>query len=251
MKGARQLRAPKSIDYIVHSAMNRLGVESDKYLDRYRIVALEYFSENLNLFHLPNISVKYYKPSASNKFQLPPDYVDYTKVGIEYNGEVWTLGLNTSMLKPQQDACGTQIGASRPKGGYVFVDHYRADGFITGLLGIGGGWNVSYFSVDRESNTLSLQGSLPKKTIILEYISSGVRMDGTTMVPLEAVDSIRQEIMFVHMASHKDTYGSYEITRQEKRVKEAELLLDRFLTTPTISELMDVFYKSYHQGVKR
>ncbi|MFT7280538.1 MAG: hypothetical protein ACI9DM_000257 [Cyclobacteriaceae bacterium] len=254
---SKHIQAPKSIAYIVASTMERTGAEGDKYEERYTIIANEYFSEKLNMFYLPNLQVKYYDANSSDLFELPSDYVDYNKVGIDINGEVWTLGLNEHLAKPRKEACGDRIpvdqtsGGGIPSGGYVFADHYKNGSLRTGLLGLGGGWNFGYFDIDHEERLLSLKGALPKGEVILEYTSSGVKQDGTTMVPLQAVDCVRQELILQHQKRHKKEYSRGDVLDQMQILKDAENLLDRFENTPTASELTDLFYESYGQGAKR
>lgn len=252
---SKNISALKSIAYVVHSTLNRLGLETDKYEERWTIIATEFFSEELNLYHLPNIAVKRYTPNSTNLFKLPQDYADYTKVGMNINGEMWTLGLNKHLVKPREEACGDRIPVHSnsghvPRGGYVFADHYHHGQLVSGLLGLGGGWNYGYFDIDIEERILSVKGALPKNEVILEYISSGVRKDGTTMIPLEAVAPMREYLLAEHY-KRDDKYGRGDVLDQERRVDKALDKLDRFIETPTLDELLDIFYESYKQGAKR
>jgi len=247
--------APKSMAYIVASALLRIGGEGDKMIERFTVIANEYYSEKLNMLYLPNIAVKYYDASSTNLFTLPNDFVDYLKVGMELNGEMWTLGLNEHLVLPRKEACGERIPTSTnavsiPSGGYAFADHYRNGSLVTGMLGRGGGWNVGYFNIDREERLLSIDGSLPKNELILEYTSSGVKKDGTSMVPLEAVNCVRQHLILEHYARNVKEYGSL-IGLQMQALRDAENLLDRYVSTPTLDEVLDAFYESYKQGAKR
>lgn len=249
--------ALKSIRYVVMSALNRLGQYSDKEVDRFMVAATEYFSEYLNLFHIDSIEVAYLKTNGTSQLQLPPDFVSHTKVGVDINGEIWVLGLNEHLVKPRAEACGDLLpltggpgGSSFPSGGYLFADHYRDGSFIAGMFGRGGGWNMAYYNIDKGSRMLLIDGSVPRGEIILEYIGSGVKKDGTTLVPLECVDSMRQFVILQAMKFDKKWNGN-DVRMQERTLEKAEMLMERFITTPTMEEILDLFYESYRAGIKR
>lgn len=240
---------------IVKSALNRRGAYSATNMARYTTIAAEYYSEQINMFITDNVEVAYMNFNGTRIKKLPEDYIDYTKVGININGEVWTLGLNKHLVKPRKEDCGDRVDnlgvtAHHPGFTYAFHDHYRDGVFVSGLQTVGGGWNTGYFNVDKDERLLIIDGHIPKGEVILEYISTGIKKDGLTYIPYHAVNAVRMYVLWqmdeydrnVPMSTKKD---------RERQFLEAEEQAKWFEEAPTLSEILDIFNESYTPGAKR
>ena len=229
--GKENIAAPKSLRYVVSSALLRIGEYSDKNIDRFMVFAKEYYSEKLNMYYLPNVDVAYLKTNGTSQFKLPPSFVDYTKVAMRTGNHLSMLRLNDQYITPQEQGCCT------------FVDHYHENTFVSGLRCDFRG-NKAGFSIDKERRLLSITGTVPQGEILMEYISSGVKKDGSTLIPLEAVDPMRQFLIFSYML-HNPKYNLTQVERQERRLETAERQMWKLINTPNISEILDALYDAH------
>lgn len=245
----------KSIAWIVKSALNRKGMYSDSNMMRFVTIACEYWSEQINTFLNENIEVAYLDFNGTRIKSLPPDYVDYTKVGININGEVWTLGVNKHLVKPRKESCGLRVdnlgnSASLPNYSYPYVDHYRNGALVSGLMTMGGGLNTAYFNIDTKERLLIIDGHIPKGEVILEYVSNGIKNDGLAMVDHHYIAPIREYVLW-QMVEHDRNVDFRTKKDRERQFLEAEAQAKFFVDSKTVSEFLDILHQSYSQGAKR
>ncbi len=240
---------------IVDDVLNEIGTYDEHEYLRYLKLAMRGFTR-LNLFHMSNIRVAYLPVSDINTVTLPSDYVAYTKIGINVNGNIWTLGLNDKMAFAREESCGLRINELADVTDVStystcsYIDHTKDGVRVTNLFGIGGGFNVAYYRVDREMGVIQFQGGVPQSEVVLEYVSNGIKTDGVTIVPVEAREAI---IAWIHwkrkINDPKFTINDRLSSKQEylEEVNELRCFEDSF----TLDEMMDVFYEGYKQTPKR
>lgn len=247
--------AYRSIAWIVKSALNRKGLYSDKNMLRYCAIAAEYYGEQFNTFIMATPEVAYLNYSGTRTVKLPEDYVDFISVGVNLNGEIWTLGRNKNLAKQNKEECGIKVNdlgvpGSLPFTGYQISDHYHNGELVSGALTMGGGWNMAYFDIDTKQRLLVIDGNVPRGEVVLEYISSGVKGDGTTLVPHIAINAVRMFILW-QIDEYDDKVNQYTKRNRERQFIEAENQAKWFADSMTMDEIKDIFYSSYHQGPKR
>jgi len=220
---------------------------------------------DLNLFVTQNVKVAYLKVNDNKTVDLPNDYMDYLKIGVEINGQVWTLTLNDDMLLPRTtDACGEIIPpdlraigddvdgtkALIPNFGFYFAAHFRNGQYIGERYGIGGGFNMAYFRIDHEKRQIVFDSELPDGTIILEYKSSGVKADGSTVIPRKVIPALTAYIHWRRLQyndkkplSQKNNYRELYYIEYEK----LQMLENSF----TIDEYLDSTYRVVTSTVRR
>lgn len=256
MQGNSVRKGVLTIESVVAYTLSEQGLEN-RYADlaeRYANLVIRGFID-MNLYHISNVQVAYLKVNRDNTVDLTDDYIDYNKVGIEVNGRVWTLGLNENLALPRGMACGEDIrkvvsGNPNSYGlnyGYYFPDHIRNGRFIGGLYGIGGGWNVAYYRIDKERHQIVLDGRVPKCEIVLEYVSTGVSITRQTLIPQVCLEPL---IAFVNWKTTPRERMGERAQAENSYIMEIEKLR-AFENSMTADEFRDVIYQSFYAAPKR
>lgn len=246
-----------TLRYVVMSILNRLANYSMR--DYYRLmqIAIEGFGE-LNLWHLDSIEVVYLRMNNAKIVRLPADFVDWLKIGVPINGKLRVLTRHDKMLLPREFEDGSPVGntdAGEPstptaENLIFFSDHFRRGMFVAGLFGMPGGIDQAYYRVDKETRTIAFSGSVPRSEIVLEYISTGVRATGGTMVPREAVGALRAYVMFAMLDGDNRTAMNEKLRREDIYDKEVSALRS-FLGTFTKEEYQRMLWTTSRQTPKR
>jgi hypothetical protein len=213
---------------------------------------------DLNIWHVAvnNIRVEYLPVSGMNTVDLPDDYVNYRKIGIDVGGQIWTLTVNEDMSLPRGEKCGEDIRAVIDSNnpamfginyGYYFPDHYRNGRFVGGAYGIGGGFNRAYYRIDMERRQIVLMGSVPKGEIVLEYISTGVSVNRQTVIPRQYLE------VLIAWCVWKLTPRDQAAKRERAKIDYMEEIEKvRFLeASMTVDEFRDAIYQSFYASPKR
>lgn len=225
---------------------------------RFTQIAIEGFSEELSLFHLDAGSeVVYLHMSVAKTCALPSDYVDYLKIGYPINGSLKVITRNDNILLPRVfDDDGTAIGNTTindttvPFGAVYFQDHWRNGSFVGGLYGLPGGIDVAGFRVDRENRQLVFSGETPRSEIILEYISSGLKLGGGSLIPRECVAALRTYVLWKKDENDPRISLNAKLRLEDQHEKEIAALRS-FQLSFTASEYLQMVYQSYTQSPKR
>lgn len=142
------------------------------------------------------------------------DYVDWTKVGIQYGDKVYALGTaNDISLLHQKDDCGNLISNPHRQSVDDVVNGTDLDSIMPywfyGYYGNSGPNNCSngnfpsynglpykgYFSENKERNQLQFSSNINVPFIYIEYISDGTCFDGETAIDSRCYDYL---CLFVH-----------------------------------------------------
>lgn len=244
-----------TIRYIVMSVLNRLNDYSLKSYKRLVQIALEGFTD-MHLFHLDNLEVVYLHMSVAKTCQLPADFVDYTKIGIPINGKLRVITKHDKLLLPRLfdtgEAVGnTDAGDSEGVSNCIFFsDHFRNGQFIGGLFGLSGGIDQAYYRVDKENRQIVFSGSTPRSEIVLEYLSSGIRTDGSSLVPREAVTPLRTYVLW-QMVENDQKVAYNERERRKREHEEAVEALRSFQSAFTKEEYLRMIWGSSRQSPRR
>jgi len=245
--------ATTTIEYVVMSVLNRLRDYSMRDYSFLEQIAIEGYTD-LNLWHLDNIEVVYLRMSSAKTVDLPSDFVDWCKIGIPVQGKLRVLTNNKNILLPRKFADGEDVGNTDDENGtstaLFFTDHYSNGQFVGGLYGLPGGIDNAYYRIDREKRTIVFSGSLPKGKIVLEYISSGVNLTGTTIIPREAIPALRAYLLW-QLIENDSKKSLSEKERKKQQYEEAVEALRFFQTAFTADEYKRMLYRSVKQTPKR
>jgi hypothetical protein len=250
-----------TLDYIVRNVIVSLEESSLRRYQTYLQYCIRGVRE-LNLF-AGSVPKTVHLPMLANKaINLPSDYVKYVKIGICINGRIVTLGLDDSLcLNDNYGECGDPLEVvianldnnnySWLAYGYPFLSYYHNNQWVEGLFGVGGGFNSrGYYKENPEKNQIQFTSNVPSTEIILEYISDGVREDGSAVVPMEAVEYL---INFVHWkrveAKHDSTES--EIARWREMSRVAYNNYKHFHQMFSVEEYLDSYRKNVQQLPKR
>jgi len=241
-----------NINYIVASILNRLRDYSTRHWTYLAQLVIEGMTE-LSIWHLDTIEVVYLRMSEAKIVNLPADYVDYTKIGFPLNGKLRVITNDNRALLPRTFADGEAVGNSDEgtnTEGIYFVDHFRNGQFVGGMYGLPGGTDELYYRIDRENRQIIFSGSSARTDIVLEYVSSGIKLSGQTSIPREAVPSLRAYVMWV-MAEPDARIAMGEKERRKNNYLEEVEALRYFQSAFTADEYRAMIRSHTHQTIKR
>ncbi|MDA3807393.1 MAG: hypothetical protein PF440_05685 [Thiomicrorhabdus sp.] len=241
-----------TIGYIVASVLNRLRNYSMRDFSFLEQVVIEGFTE-LNLFHLDTIETVYLRMSAAKTIDLPPDFVDYLKIAIPINGKLQVLSRHDKILLPRTFADGADVGNTGDGVSDVtslyLTNNFSNGQFVGGIYGAGGS-DQAYYRIDRERRTIVFSGSVPRAEIVLEYLSSGIKLTGTTIIPREAVPALRAYALWQMIENDpKATMNQKE--RKKSQYEEQVEGLRYFQSAFTADEYRHHLYRHSKQTPKR
>lgn len=241
-----------NIKFVVMAYLNRINDYSMRNYKRIAQIVIEGFTD-LNLYHATNIEVVYVYMDEAKIVNVPPDFIDWVKVGMPVNGKLVTLTKNNSMLVPRKFPDGADVGNlddADPDNVSYFVSHFKDGKFIGSLYGMRGGYNVAYFRYDEEKRQFVFTGEVPRSEIVLEYVSSGVSLTSSTSIPRQAVKPL---LSWTHwqLGEFDRKVAGNEKTRRERLYDRDVMELRSFGFTPTMDEYRDAMYKMFKQTPKR
>lgn len=257
-----------NLNYVV----NLVLMDMEEYTTAQKKKVLQYailgFTE-LNLYVLPSIRVEYLKQNDDFSVDLPDDYIDYTKIGILVDGaekgsSVVTLTLNenlpypnTSKLKVCPNSCVDEPTISLnstdyfiPGFGYYFAEHYRNGQYVGEMYGLGGGLGLMTYRVDEQNRQIIFSDFYPEGDIVLEYKSTGIKTDGSSVVPRQAVQALRYYIHW-QMIEFNDRVPANQKEQRKRQYYTEYNKLQWFENSFTIDEYLDAKYQVSVPTIKR
>jgi len=247
-----------TVRHIVMSVLNRLNDYTLKQYKRLTQIALEGFSE-LNLWHIgAGMEVVYLHMSAAKTVNLPSDYVNYIKIGIPINGKLRVLTNHDQILLPRVfDDTGEAVGntdndtvTESVSNAIFFAEHWKNGAFIGGLYGLPGALDQAFYRVDMERRQIIFSGEVDRSEVVLEYISSGLKTDGSSMIPREVIPTLRNYILW-QMVENDSRIAYNEKERRKREYNESLESLRSFTNAFTKDEYLRMCYSTYRQSPKR
>jgi hypothetical protein len=241
-----------NIEYVVASVLNEID-DDERDFERLLQLAIEGYSNDLNLSVMPSIKTIELIPDDINTVALPPDFVDYTAIGYESDGRIYTFTNDNKIKLPTSFQCGdlkrtNTTGSDDVNEIYSFSGYYSdASSQYIKYYGQVGGHNSTYYRIDLEHGRIIMLGNTPSK-VILEYVSSGVG-DGAMVVPRRAVPALKN---YVHW---KRINYSREYSMGEKNIAKNEYIAEKMKLFAanhafTMDEYLDDKYKTMKQTPK-
>lgn len=251
-----------TIRYIVASTLNRLGDYSMKQYKRYAQICIECFSEEMAMFHIGNtVEVIYTHMSVAKTLTLPSDYIQWRKVGYPSGGKLKVITHDSNILLPRTfddtgeavgNYYGTPISSLAISNVIFFSDHYRNGQFIGGLFGMPGGVDDCYFRIDEESNPKQMIffGETPRSEVVIEYLGTGLKPSGGSLIPRECVAPLRNYILWQRLENDQRVAFN-EKERRKREYEESIEAMRSFKLSFTKDEYMQMVYSGTHQSIKR
>jgi len=251
-----------NLNYVV----NLVLMDLDEHTTSRRKKTLQYAIlglTDLNLYVLPSVAVQYLKQNDDFSIDLPDDFLDYIKIGIQVKDTIVTLTLNETLPFPNKNklkicpnSCVDEPSVTLngtdyflPGFGYYFAEHYRNGQYVGEMYGLGGGLGLMSYRLNLEDRQIILS-EMFNSDIVLEYKSSGIKTDGSSTIPRQAVQALRAYIHW-QLIEHNDRLPAN--IKERKRglyLKEYDKL--QYLTNLfTIDEYLDAKYQVSVQTIKR
>lgn len=197
--------------------------------------------------------VAYLTMDSANRVRFPKDFLEYSLIGINIHGRLYTLTYDESILPPNEEKCGEDVahlyanpGVWLPSSGYEYIDHYYNGRHVSGLYALGGGFNRAYYNI--QGNMIQFSSQIDKGEVVIQYKATNVVPGEETMVPRRALEYLVAKVRW--LLSEADEKPDYIVRRRKEMFEEEEA---KYLTLqlPSIDELMDGFYESISQSPMR
>jgi hypothetical protein len=235
-----------SLKTVVSSFINRSTIDV-KFLEKYMAIAVECISE-LSIFHTHTMREAHLPISSVNMCNLPPDYISWARPPAFIIGNrICELTEDRNIPLDSAIDCGNQTNP-QPIG--TAGDHfplYRGNG--GGTYGSHGLRGIAFYRIDDEARVIRLRGSITTDTLYLEYLSTGISLDGETLIPRQLLPVIRE---YLNWQSKKyDPKASANSIQMAKEDYEQQLdLLQHWNNSFSIKEFLDTVRRNYSQSVK-
>jgi len=248
-----QIGAMVPLSYIVYNLLNDMGDYSMQQYQRMLQIVINGVRQ-LRLYGQPAIQVYYAQINDAGIIKLPPDYLDYTKIGIFIQGQVVTLSVNNHMALNRAESCAVDIrtmyrdnalGAWGLTDGYAFAPHWWGGQYVGGLYGVGGGFNTAYYRVDKVAQQIQFDGIIRAGQVVIEYQSTGISQG--TLVGAEMVEPLKTWTDW-QMIERDSRVGLSVKQDKRKQYSDAVKTLRAFNNKFTLSEYHDTLYRNYKQS---
>lgn len=199
--------------------------------------------KDLSLFTLPFKNTVKITVDSLGRLQLPSDYLMFLAVGVPRDGRLWTftrdnLLVQTSDKTYSYEAFDTEYGEGQElpiRSCYSY--------------GSTGGVNDVYFVINERLRYIQLT-EFTGTEATLHYVSSGItsNADGVE-IPLVAEEALIAYVLW--MDAQYDPQVPIQVARERERLYgDACMDIDR-IYSPTVDEIMDTFYSTLSQTIKR
>lgn len=223
--------------------------------------------QEISMDDLYVVNTKLLPVNAVNAVDLPPDYLDYVKVGIPVGQTIRPLvesniinrltNLNSD-FEPitylGADASGTSeveqqnIGYSPNFFNYWYTINWNGYGENIGRY-FGGNAYADTFSVIKERNQIQLNEKLNIQYLYLEYVSNGMNTNSATMITPYAFATIEAFILW-KLKEHNRAYSIGERQIAEQQYIQQRKILRARISSLTISELKRIVNKKTYAAPK-
>lgn len=244
-----------SIASIVDMACTRLGLSVPHYFQKF----LQFAKWDLLNLHLDRANeVKTVLLPVSDNFtcQLPPDAIDWTKIGVVAGQFVKTLGVNGDLSKIDRVSGTPEFSYSVSPGhlpnGIVAHEYGSGLEFLNyggrSLYAIGGGLpHEGHFQVVKRSGYIEilLDGNVNADQIYVEYISLGLNPCGATILDPYIADYILKCILYTWEEEMNPMKTEASIARRGREKFFAHTLVSGRTNSIDVNTLLNITRKGY------
>jgi hypothetical protein len=161
-----------TLDKVIRALLVKSGEDSEHKYGLYNTYACDYLNDFVNNTSREIRTVRL-EMGTDRAVNLPPDFVDWVKVGTEQNGSVKPMSYNTtiSKLSPQKAVSGNMLNYKDSVGNHC------------GELPCSGTFDAGAdFSIDHARKIMRFSSLTNVADVYLEYISSAVDVCGDTPI---------------------------------------------------------------------
>lgn len=137
----------------------------------------------LHLHDLPNLVTTKIAVSALGIIELPADLIGFNGLYVFVDGYKWKFTYNDDLITTTTITGGAET-QDEDYGEGVAVKDPKTDTY-----GGVGGVNDYYYKIDWKARRIFVDG-ITSDTVVLEYVSSGIELTGTTYIPVMALPVI-------------------------------------------------------------
>jgi hypothetical protein len=219
-----------TLQTIVYEVMNDLGKTQMHDFKRYLQWAIRGYKK-LNMFHLNTVETFTSSVSEINTVNLPDDFINYTRIGYVKGNVIYTLSRNDDLLLTFSTVDGNEVVGESMKDNQNILN-------AVWLAAPQQVFNIGFYRLDRANNRIVLQGNLSDFTIVVEYISSGISLNGQTYIPEIAREAL---IAYLHWQRVLNGEGTLnEAMYRERLFTDAVDDIENFEWSCTPEEFLDV-----------
>ncbi len=230
----------KTVDEFVNTYLLEHDLDEENYL-RIKQLALKAIKHhNLHDNPIPVFRVVTLG-SNLNEINLPDDFVELRSVSMSYKGKLWSFTEDNKLVITTSQVDGQEVfDVTEGKG--IEIDNGTYQGY-----GARGGINRYYITPDIENNRIIVNG-FPPAPVILEYISTGIRLDAETFIPIKAEEMYECWIdLKLASMDKKDGLGWFQEAKRSYKTARNEF---RDLNW-TLDQFKDIMYSTSGQAPKR
>ena len=195
---------------------------------------------DLKLFTVKGSNVVRLRMNAINCIDLPEDYLSFLSLSVPYNGRLYTMTEDKMIVSPMTLSNGTDV-LNRDKG-----EGYLTTGSVYESYNATGGHNDFKYHVELNNRRIVIDG-IPRSEVTLAYQSNGISQSGATLIPVICEPALLAFVDWMRSKGNKE--AGWTERNKEDYLEECSKL--KYLESPTLDVLYDVFYSSIKQGVKR
>lgn len=232
----------KNVSYVCKSVIDEMGGDLSDMLWLMRR-SYQWISEVMPAYTAyPSIKQVRLDLKSINQCALPIDYVRYTKIAVDLDGKLWTLGLDTSITLPTNlGNCETHTNTQEGTAGIWFSPYYAGSNYYNAIYASGGGFNDAYYRVDEVNRLIQILGNVPRGgKLVMEYVSNNVDANEYTLVPNLWIEPMRWWLMWKLCDNKPKKYRlvltnpkmQYDIARMEAQAA----------SVPTPEEILDAYW---------
>lgn len=223
-----------TLSSIVDDVINEMGLSESEYIRLLRVAERGLMKINLNA--IGGVSTQKIEVDEKTLTSpLPRDFAMFLKLGVIVNGKLYPLTMNDNIQINRDIDCDTVI--SQKDGAHYPLNRYSTRG---GLPEIGN------YRINSKMNRIEFSSNLNYKSLILEYVSTGLNATGETYVPAIA----RETLIAWTIWKYVEYTAKYQnrIQYAESRFN-SEYLNMRELMMPTLDEMQDAFRQTLRQTI--
>jgi hypothetical protein len=222
-----------TLQSVVDDVANQLNDFSDSNTIRFMRFGERCLSD-LHIFYLDNVTTKTLKINKNiNATPLPSDFVRLIRLGTRLsNGRLYTMTSDDTLeLSNDNVLCDDKSTLNE---GFQVDD----GSFST----VGGYSEFGRYRVNQDEFRIEFSPDVILEEVTLEYVSSGVKIDGTTYIPLIAREAVIAYIIWKNSKSRSIPQNERMELKQEY-YEELEKLNDALM--PSFDEMYDALLQGY------
>lgn len=217
----------------VDDVLNELENYSDANVLRYTRLGERAIKE-LNLFSLDKVSTKIMPVSKDlNRVNLPSDLLTVLRVGVRLgNGRIYTLTMDEHLMLSSDVASCTNVSLT----GTEPAELNAGDSIISNYSIRGGQSEYGSYRVDYSLNVIQLGLNVNLDEIVVEYVSSGIKIDGVTYIQEITREAVIAYIKYKSRHTGNSSGGERQELKMEYELEKKKL---ENLMIPSFDEMYD------------